>query len=295
MRFNFLRQLDQNSTLDYTIAFSGNPIDDRGRFTTDTLDKKISKNHHISYDAENFIIKINNEPIKANNSNYFYEKFEGESALLDATTLDVPELILLTKFLFSTCQRIGYIYAEPESYKLKTIDNGELHNFTLSETYSPFMPIPGFTPELTTQKQGNLLVFLGFEPSRLSRALSPDEVAHIKTSSVVFGIPPFHASWEMHSLMQNAETLKEAQVKEVHFAGANDPLTTLNLIKQFAQSFDLSNERLILAPLGTKPAAIGVSLFSAIHDNVRIMYDFPKKLPDRTQGIGKIHHFEVCL
>ena len=295
MKFIFLRELSQNASLEYSRVFCGSALDDRGNCSIGMLMNASKKRHVVTYDLENFILNVDDVPIKASESKKFLELFDAEDILIDATTLDVPELLLLTKFFSrSSCKHISYLYVEPKMYKLKDESGSNIHGFLLSSAYGVFSPIPGFMPELSAQKKGKLLAFLGFEPGRLRRVLSAEEVPHIGSSSVVFGVPPFQTSWEMHALMQNAEVLIDETIDDVYFVGANDPLAAYNRISKFSKSV-AQTERLVLAALGTKPASIGVVLFASFLDNVRIVFDFPQRLPNRTEGIGKIHHYAVSL
>jgi hypothetical protein len=297
MHINYLRELHSNARLPrtYLRAFHGVALDDRGRYSVCATQAASNCTHTVKYDPDRFVLLIDDCEIRASDDIKFHKLFEATDVLIDSTTLDVPELVLLTKFLSTTCSHIDYFYVEPQAYKLKNKNGADVHGFALSSSFSPFSPIPGFTPELSTQRQGNLLVFLGFESSRLSRALSPDEVAYIQSSNIAFGVPPFQASWEMHALMQNAEVLNEANLDGIYFVGANDPLAAYKLIESVSESINPNSERLVLAPLGTKPASISVALFAALHTDVRIMFDFPRRLPERTEGVGRLHHYGVAL
>jgi hypothetical protein len=297
MHFTHLRELASNDRLQstYSRAFLGEALDDRGRHSHKIAQDAAHICHTVRYDPDRFILQIDDFEIRSSDAVRFQKLFTADQVLIDSTTLDVPELVLLTKFFTSISAQIDYVYVEPKAYKLKNANGADVHGFALSASYSPFSPIPGFTPELSAQRQGLLLAFLGFESSRLSRALSPDEVAYIKSSNVAFGVPPFQASWEMHALMQNAEVLNNANLDGVYFVGANDPLAAFKLIESVSKVVNPNTERLVLAPLGTKPASISVALFAALHADVRVMFDFPQRLPERTEGVGRLHHYGVSL
>jgi hypothetical protein len=288
MRITFQKELDEGTKVlrtTYDIAFFGQCLDDRGKHSIDLTKSASRLSHLINYVPEDFVLVSGTDRFRADASKAFCAKFPGTSVLLDATTLDVPELLLLCRHYFSdnATKHIGFIYVEPEGYKSK-----------LSASFSPFHPIPGFTPELSSTRVGRLLAFLGFEPTRLHRVLSAEEGSNIKAFSVAFGVPPYRASWEMRAMMPNADVLNEQNAAEdVHYVGANNPLAAYHLIEQTSKTVSDKSERLILAPLGTKPASIGAVLFAALHPNVRIMFDFPLRAADRTFGVGRIHHYGV--
>lgn len=302
MRFSYLRQLPEAGTLPrtYKYAFRGTPLDDRGTHSCAVSAGAADAVHEVEYDVNRFQLVVGGTAYKASEAARFVADFGSNAVLLDATTLDFPELLLLTQFFIKgQANHIGYLYVEPGGYREK-LSESDGHAFELSDGYSPFHPIPGFTPVLSPQTPGRLLAFLGFESGRLSRVLSPDESAHIRSWSVAFGVPPFQASWEMHSIMQNIEVLEDAGAQQggkedVHFVGANDPLAAYDLIASTYAALQGGSERLVMAPLGTKPATISVALFAATHPGVRLMFDYPLRRTGRTQGVGRVHHYGISL
>lgn len=299
MSFTCLRDLGVAGRLSgrFSRAFVGLPLDDRGRHSVAVAVAAAGHCHSLTYDYEKFALTVDGVVHRSDEDTTLAQAYGAEDVLIDATTLDVPELLLLTR-AFHAARSISFLYVEPDDYQKRTNQASEQHEFSLSAGFRPFAPIPGFTPELSAQRQGRLLAFVGFEPSRLSRVLSPDEVGHIKSWSVAFGVPPFQAKWEMSSFAQNADALDEAAQQsgnshDVFFVGANDPLAAFNLITKVARSIDSDRERLILAPLGTKPASVSVALFAAARTDVRVMFDFPKRLKERTTGVGRAHEYAV--
>lgn len=298
MQFKFLRELqldaaDLGST--YDVAFFGQTLDDRGIRSLALSRASAVLTHAISYVPAEFVLTVDGKTFRADARTEFVAEFPAKKVLLDATTLDLPELLLLCAAYCNdpAVEQIGFVYVEPEGYKSNAAAGGT-HAFSLSSQYSLFNPIPGFTPELSRSRAGRLLAFLGFEPSRLQRVISAiEDGLNIKSFSVAFGVPPYKASWEMHALMQNADVLADQSAEDVHYIGANNPFASYQLIEQTARTIDADTERLVLAPLGTKPASISVALFAAMNPNVRLMFDFPTRVKDRTYGVSRIHYFSV--
>jgi hypothetical protein len=282
--------------LDYDIAFIGKPMDERGSKSIEKVNLSAAKALCVNYDSDTFSLQVVDDSFPANGVGIrsFLSKYSSKKILIDATTLDFPEILFLIRsyITLGTC-KIGFIYAEPSVYEKKEgLDSEDLHAFNLRDGYSRFAPIPGFTPMLSDSKKARLLAFVGFEATRLKRVLLEDEGDRIKEFSVVFGVPPFQASWEMHSYMQNASVLRETE--EVLFVGANNPRSAYNLISEVARASSSSNEVITLAPLGTKPMSIAVALFAAQYRNaVRVIYDYPKTRKNCTTGVARIHHFLV--
>lgn len=281
----------------YDIAFIGSPIDDRGRLSVTKAKEAAQRTAVVSYDAETFTLSVNDVRFAANNRGFrnLISDYPASRILLDASTLEFPEMLLLIKaFLSTEPLELGFLYVEPESYEERRgPETEDLHAFALREEYRAFAPIPGFTPMLSDTRKARLLAFVGFESTRLKRVIHEDEGARISAFSVVFGVPPFRASWEMHSFMQNSNILKESAFEEVLFVGANNPRATYNLISKVAGCCP-NSEVMTIAPLGTKPMSIGAALYAAQNAaGIRVIYDYPKTRPDCTHGIGKIHHYTV--
>lgn len=75
--------------------------------------------------------------------------------------------------------------------------------------------------------------------------------------------------------------------QNIKYAEANSIVDIFMMLKRL--SYDNRNPEIIVAPIGTKPHAIGAILYSIKHpDKVEIIYDNPKHSVHRTKGIGKI-------
>ena len=298
MKFTFLTELTSGDVpvRIYDRAFAGNPLDDRGRYS-DNLIKTYSSNvHKATYKFEKYELEVDMCLWRANEMDKLAQSMPASSVLFDATTLNFPELLLLMRgyLLVKPEIEFGFIYAEPEIYRgIADIDNNP-HAFMLSESVeSKLQPIPGFSPLLRpSYMQSHVVVFLGFEGHRLTSLLADSEAELVRRYSIVFGIPPFKAQWETHSLMENADILSKSEIEDIYYAGANNPRSNYNLIVQLFNTLSTSSI-LELAPLGTKPATIACALFAASHRGVGVRFDYPKQLPNRTQGIGRVHLFRV--
>ncbi len=295
-------QLSQSTRPDclYDVAFVGSPIDERGKTSVEKAGYAAKTVIEVKYDSDSFSLNFQEGRIPSNGRalQRVQELYPATKVLLDATTLEFPEILLLIKaFLSIPGLELGFFYAEPESYEERGgLDAEDLHAFALRDGYRAFSPIPGFTPMLSDTRKARLLAFVGFESTRLRRVLLEDEGSRIKAFSVVFGVPPFKASWEMHSFMQNANVLKEQAMEEILFVGANNPRSAYRLICQMARSCCAKTEVMTLAPLGTKPMSIGVALYAAqFASGVRVIYDYPKTRENCTRGVGKIHHYSVSI
>lgn len=75
--------------------------------------------------------------------------------------------------------------------------------------------------------------------------------------------------------------------QNMQYAEANSIVDIYMLLNQL--SYDNRGCEMIVAPIGTKPHAIGAILYAIKHpDKVEIVYDNPIRKVHRTEGIGKV-------
>lgn len=297
IRFADMRQLpiDSESTPEkFDLAFVGNALDDRGRRSLEISHSSAGRVVQVAYNPDTFTLELDGESFRASNLDRIRQAYPGGSALLDATNLDPVEILILTR-AFLHCvewRRLGYVYVEPDRYMPATNEIGMDYAFAFADEFRGLRPVPGFASELRNDETGRLVACLGFEADRLDRILQDDDGNFIQHVTLIFGIPPYRTSWEMHALLPHERVIAQHRSREVSFAGANNPKATFECLKQSVQAVG-SGQRLILAPLGSKPSAIGMALFACCRDDVRLEYDFPVRSAGKTQGIGTIHRYLI--
>lgn len=275
----------------YLISFFGDPVDERGKKTVD-----FSRHHslaptHIGYDFRKFELLINNEPCRVNQIEKYIRHVPSPKILLDATTLNGIEMALIMRTYMDAQVSIEFdvLYAEPGGYSPKRDDSDisnnhafELSTSLLEESYT----VPGFKRLLKSDTEAHVIIIAGFEKERLGALLNGIESHHIKACTLIFGIPPFQPSMEIHSLMQNAPLIDNKSIETIDFVGANNPISTFRIIDKIKQAL-ADNEVLELAPIGTKPSTLACALYAAHDKSVGLRYDFPKPAINRTVGIGR--------
>lgn len=126
----------------YDIAFIGSPIDDRGRLSVTKAKEVAQRTAVVSYDAETFTLSVNDVGFAANNRGFrnLISDYPASRILLDASTLEFPEMLLLIKaFLSTEPLELGFLYVEPESYEERRgPETEDLHAFALREEYCVF-------------------------------------------------------------------------------------------------------------------------------------------------------------
>jgi hypothetical protein len=90
----------------------------------------------------------------------------------------------------------------------------------------------------------------------------------------------------------NVEYLDHPRREDITFFSANNPQTAFDAIAEIARSLD-DNERIVIAPFGTKPAGIGAIIYAVVNpDMCGIIYDHPLRQKDRSKGVGRCHLFQ---
>lgn len=273
------------------IAFVGNPLDERGRHSVALAKDNAKRTLQCRYDHSSFILHLDSDAIRVNDLTDFPRIMPATRILVDATTLDFPELLLLTK-AYLVRSDLGFLYIEPQKYTEHT-SPAYPKTFDLSTRFQAFQAIPGFGPELHADRLAHLAACIGFESTRLRRLLAEDEGHFIDRLGLIFGVPPYQVNWEMQSLLHHADIIGDHGPRsDILFAAANNPRSTFECLQNLYRALPSDHSRLLmLGAFGTKPASIATALFACTHEDTRVVYDFPTHSQDRTRGVGPIHYF----
>jgi len=275
------------------VAFVGIPCDERGEKAIIALRDNDVEIHVLTYDPETVALYIDDQRVECDDFADLLRTF-GDTFIFEATTLGTTELVLATKgAVAKKAISVSFWYVEPKSYKRPRLDRViHARDFELTREYIGFHAVPGFAYMLEHGVRQSVVFFLGFEGERLDQAFEQLPI-HPRCASAVFGVPAFRPGWEVNSFANNARLLREKGIgSSIYYCGANDPATTLRLLKKIYQEKP-TDYRLFLAPIGTKPQSIGLSLFLADHDQVGFIYDHPIRGAGRSSGFGVWHVFDV--
>lgn len=281
------------------VIIVGSTLDDRGTYIRELIGRS-SKSVviEVSYDAENinFIIDGNSIPFRNINSTLDTIIGAPDEILIDTTTVGVAELLYILRWLkkYNRSTNVKMTYIEPGKYPPLNEANNEFgrHTFNLSSHSLGYKSLPGFT--VTSNSKSHLIALLGFERVRLGQLLENDEGAFIGSLTPVFGVPGFKPSYDKHSAFQNIESIL-AKGEKPEFSSANNPFETYSKLEYLRSCYP--DTVINIAPIGTKPMAIGACLFALknIGKKVGVMYDHPVKKKGRTEGISRIHLFSVLI
>lgn len=284
----------------FDLAFYGREdLDDRSKFSAPQSRALARKSVLVQYDPFHFEITVDGQIFRDDGLEDLARKFPATSIVLDATTMEFPEIALILRAyrrLSFKPARCAFIYAEPKEYVRKPVQEAPAPGsaFDLTAAFRAKNAIPAFTPLLHRNNKAHLVAFLGFEGARLSRVLGEDDSNLYTEVTVTFGIPPFQATWDMDALMANTRLL-DKHSPSVRFSGANNPRGAFLLLQEVHRGLTGSTcDRLAVAPFGTKPSAIGAALYCVETDVVRVIYDHPERKVGRTRGVHRTHWFEVA-
>lgn len=295
IRFAEIGQVDPRAPAhaDFDLAFASAPIDERGQHSQAVAQQSAATLVRVAYDPEAFTLTIDGTAYRVSEQERIRRAFTGQRLLLDATSLDPVEMLLLCRIFLGTPEdhrRIGFVYVEPDRYLPASNAAGMEYAFTFSDGFKGFHPVPGFAGELREDEEGRLVACLGFEADRLERILQNDDSNFIRHLTLICGVPPYRTSWEVHALLAHHRVISQHQSWNLTYAGANNPKATYERLEDASRAVG-TGERLIIAPLGSKPSAIGMALFACCRDNVRLKYDFPIRTAGRSEGVGAVHRY----
>jgi len=203
-----------------------------------------------------------------------FPSFLNRNIIIDFSVMVKPYFFLLIKHLTTIrTKRLGFLYTEPEAYE----------SFTRGAMAT--RDVPGYSGTRTLTKKDALAILLGFEGNRaisVYNEINPDLTIPIN------GFPSYKPEFKDISILKNKELLLDEEIfKNLRFAPANDPFETKNVLHELYLS--LSHEyNLSIAPLGSKPMALGSCLFAIEHTDCRVIYPYPQEyLPKSSKGWRK--------
>lgn len=275
-------------------AMHGQVIDDRGQAAVGFVTKNSDLQIAASYSSDTFQLAFGSSTSDGEDAVDAIRTHVAGTVVLEATTLGFVEVYLCIKALQQiSVTEVSLIYVEPLDY-LGLRRSHLLHRreFDLSDEVPGYRPIPGATLITTSRTSQRAVFFLGYEERRLESAF---EGQHVNPSdaAVVFGVPAFTPGWEMNSFANNIRVIKSNNIGGgVFFCGAESPAAAYDVLDEVYDSLG-SGERLIIAPIGTKPNGIGVALFAGTHPDVGLLYDHPKRSAKRSKSTTRWHLYNA--
>ncbi len=219
----------------------------------------------------------------------------GKSTLyLDITGLRHHVWAVLLRAALQLRLRVVAVYVEPGDYRPSlTPTEGEIYD--LSERIEGISPFPGFASLRDPGERTCFVPLLGFEGARFAYLLEQIEPPGGKIVPVI-GVPGFRPEYPFYSYLANRGPLTSSKAwQNVRFATANCPFSLFYRLQEIEARY--SDHVLKIAPIGTKPHAIGAVLYAITRpDVVELVYDHPIRRAKRTQGTARLLAYHVwCL
>lgn len=194
---------------------------------------------------------------------------------IDISCFTKPFFFLLMKILKTEygTKSVIVFYTEPKSY---LFPKGLYNTYRSSSGPLRIIELPGYTGLSKRSSIRLLVILLGFDGD-LSREINED-VAPEKTV-IVNGFPGYDPKFKDISLISNEKLIANVKDKP-RYSRANNPFETYNLLESLKKDND--NTFMNIAPLGTKPMALGACLFAIHNPDVRIIYPMPQSYENIT-------------
>jgi len=213
---------------------------------------------------------------------------------LDITGLRHHAWAALLRATMHSHLRTVVVYVEPGDYR-PSIAPTEGEIYDLSERIEGVSPLPGFARLGNTGERACFVPLLGFEGARLAYLLEQVEPPGNKIVPVI-GVPGFRPEYPFSTYLGNRRPLLATKAwQNVQFAPANCPFSLFYRLQEIEARY--RDHVLKIAPIGTKPHAIGAVLYAVIRPTaVELVYDHPIRKARRTEGTARLLAYHVwCL
>lgn len=184
------------------------------------------------------------------------------------------------------------IYTEPFDYIVKEFQKEGLHK-DLSEIVDGVNPLPGFVNLIPYDDKPPVFVsLLGFEGGRFAYIVSDQNPLDSRIRPII-GVPGYRMDYPYISLWGNRNVFTQHRCwMYIDYAEANSIVDIYFKLNRIFQENHQS--RMIVAPIGTKPHAIGAIVYAIKHPReVELLYDNPKRTLHRTSGVGRVSICDV--
>lgn len=227
--------------------------------------------------------------IALNNSDLvkkFVEEYSPKNIFIEATGMSCRLLAPLLQCVLLNNYQAYVIYIEPDQYVLPEFEKIGVHK-DLSEECDGIKPLPGFASVIPFQQEPIFVALLGFEGGRFSYVTTAKQPSSDHIYPII-GVPGYLARYPFEAFWGNRHVLKSLNCcYNVEYAEANSIVDCYMMLQKI--SMKKRDANMIIAPIGTKPHAIGAILYAIKNKpKVELLYDNPKRSIKRTTGIGKI-------
>ena len=224
----------------------------------------------------------------------FLDTLKFESLYLDITGLPHHVWAPLLRVIRTREESIYCVYVEPGDYQFSAAPT-EYTIFDLSERIQGISPLPGFVSFRSDSEEDAVFVpLLGFEGARFAFTL---EAVQPKREDIfpIVGVPGFRAEYPFYTYVGNRHSLWGTRSwHNVRFAAANCPFELYHVLEELSDRH--RNRRMVVAPIGTKPHALGAVMYHLDYgERTELLYDHPVRRKMRTRGISRVCLYDLSL
>ena len=244
----------------------------------------------VSVDRADIVVKLRS----LRSISELLNRTEYSAVYLDITGLDHHIWAPFLRGMRDCVERGLCVYVEPVDYRFRS-DPTEASIFDLSEHISGVEPLPGFVSLGSFEEGQSVFVpILGFEGTRFTfilETLQPDR----RDVVPVVGVPGFRPEYPFYAYFGNRLPLEQTKAwQNVRFVPANCVFSLYHLLGQILEHHQ--RRVLRIAPIGTKPHALGAVLYYLDHPSTtELIYDHPIRKARRTVGVSRVCVYDVSL
>lgn len=233
-----------------------------------------------------------------------WDEIEGyESLGIDITGFKNQFFFPLMKLLSRKCltKKIDVYYTEPATYKFPQKKESTNYfpnmkdepkvffNYSKADAGIEIKSIPGFEGERA--KETVLVIILGFDGKvavRIKEEYSAEKVLLIN------GFPAYLPKFRDISLLNNKELVNACSKDEIYSTYADNPFEVYNVLYRIKEMH--REAKLLIAPLGAKPLALGVCKFVIDFPQNAVLYVQSSKYVEKsTEDYGETWIYELDL
>ena len=240
-------------------------------------------------DSEINVITANNNQVDfLNQLRCLQSKFSVDSRLVvDVSCIHTPEMFTLLKFFRSSCskERVQVAYSVPFDYDFPEEPFVSYHSYYGDLITKDLLGYGGLSDG---KAHSQMIVFLGFEG-----VLSAKVIEDIQYDDLVLvnNLPSFFPKYKDISVINNYDIITSHHSK-LRYVPANNPFETYNFLNVVLDRSD----RECVAPLSTKPVALGVCLYALNHDLLRVVYPMSDEYNQHsTNKVYKTYFYDIPL
>jgi hypothetical protein len=199
---------------------------------------------------------------------------------IDISCMTKPYFYFIIKLLKERfrVEKLSIFYTEPKSYNFT---KGLFHTFHTSSGPLSIKEIPGYSGYESRGSKRKLIILMGFDGD-LSKEINEDVSPN--DTIVVNGFPSYTPKFKDISLIANEKLVSDRNI-DIVYARANNPFEIYNLL-QLIKNSEKENTFMNIAPLGTKPMALGACLFALHNPDVRIVYPSPENYENKYSDLS---------